>query len=249
MNRRQLLAATGAGALVGVGGCIDGSQESADGDATDSQDVVVENGAPPPRDEFPDRPDELDNESVLEYVGEHQRTVLVQNPYTGCEPQVAAEYEEGFYVGLEECDIITSEGDAAEVPVLYLVTETDTYRLELDVQEAVGAGFEDGGPHNLVLANFDDTEHDLSVELVHYDADGDSTVALDTTYTLGGERGVYLDAVPVSRSETDLRVELADGSEVSERLETTPNPAAEPFRAVYITPASELVIRELEFRP
>lgn len=230
MNRRELLVAGGTGALLGIVGCLD----------EDTDDRGVD--APlPKRDEFPDRPDELDTESVLEYVTEYERTVTEVPPLSDqCDAthvSDAVEYEEGIYVGLP-----------CKGQVLYLVTDAETHRIELDVSRADVPSAEDLAERHrtaIVLANFHDTARSPSVQL-SYDDDGETVPVLDDSYSLARESGIYLTDVTARFADYELRVDPEEGSAVHESVRVNRLPV-DLFRAICVTPDGDPVVREMAF--
>lgn len=181
MNRRNIVMTMGASAVLGIGGCLDEPRES-----------TLE-----PK-KYPALPERLTSDSVVDFVREHETVRFYnhirsneRNPESidaTCSAVLDRETESAFYV-LTHCGGSAAlEDGVAEYPSsAYGIT---TYRVtESRVQRVTASPAERRDGYLVLLANFDASEHDLSVVVTAATKSEDEPI-LEESQTLDSEGGV-----------------------------------------------------------
>lgn len=264
MNRRHVLA-SGIGVVVGISGCIDRFGGAATDDSDDERESGDEDHEPPDPKEFPDRPSELDPDSVEAYVDEYEQvyqhnshiTPATRGVNSTCSTVVDHEDDHGIYVSAA-CFVNhpteESEGGGPSFPALFLVTPDETVRIEPSTVDHDDPYLSDDqvplDAYGVWLSNFSDRQCDLSVELTHLD--GERATVLDETVTLDTESGVYVSSVAGIAGDYELHAELPSGDTTTKTLAVPDDTGRFPSRpdplyAVHVTPDEAVVSRGIHF--
>lgn len=215
MNRRNLLAVTGGGALTGLCGCLDRVQPV----NSDEEDYEVNLM------EYPDPPSSLTNESVVEFVEKYEEAHLHNDLLTedttdisiGCPAAIDLEIDHGFYV-LTICHGSTRSGDSVghlgPDPVFYHVTDGQFERVaerEIGRGESYGNGRRSSEVQGFRMVNFDNKDHEMQISLSHL-SDSSETLILEETYPLRSKSLFSISSVLATEGDFELEVTLEDGT-------------------------------------
>jgi hypothetical protein len=249
-DRRTVLRASGVALLGGLAGCLetgalDGSSES----PTDSPTLTPRGtpaatgtyaDAPSGPESYPDRPDELTRESVVEYVRtyEHARVTNLLH-----EPDVADLHVEctgvhdtaahGGHYALAHCTGYANyedglHADWGQRPALFFVAPTLTVRIEdledhyfhcsevfaADDSSENFAAVCEGGDAAYEAYNVHPEPQTLSVT-VAFLGDGGSETVLERTYEMGPAGGLRQGSVTYRKGTYRVTAALADGPEAT----------------------------------
>lgn len=244
------------------GGGVTGSDErretasAGDGDGGDrGEGETPDFGTVPEPKEFPELGDLDGTESKLQYVEDHEEVRLynewldsaTRNVDVDCTATLAVETGEELYAATS-CfrSQLRVEGDQTMIgegvapASLYLVTETETKRI--DTGEQGQAGLTD-----IWISNFDDSERSLSLR-VEFRSGDEPVVIHDETHEIAAESGIALRSVAGEYGTYELIGELEDGTETTHRLELSEDFSRAPFAAVHVSPDGSLEIADFDLQ-
>ncbi|OAQ53752.1 hypothetical protein HTG_05680 [Natrinema mahii] len=191
----------GASSVLGISGCYEESREP----------------APEPED-HPTPPEQLTSDSVVDFVRKYETATFhnhilsnEQNPESidaSCNAVFDREIESAFYV-LTRCGgSATLEDGIAEYPSsAYGIT---TYRVtENQVQRVTASPAERPDGYLVLLANFDDSERDVSVVMTSVTESDDETI-LEESLALDSEEGIEHRVESDEATEYELTVNRDD---------------------------------------
>lgn len=256
MNRRDLLALTGGGALIGLSGCL-GTVQPPDSNESEDEDE-------PDELEYPSHPDELTSQSVRDYIAEyeevhHHKSLQRYDWVTAkCDTdQVVINYEtdHGIYVSVFECRVSfgsggnggNGTGQGTSAPTLYLITEDDLTRIEPEKEEYddpyLSEDQKGGYTNGVWFSNFDDQHHHLTLRIDHQ-----SNTIFEESFDLEPDSGHHLSNVIGITDEYEFYTELENGPVERKKLKA-PNDRSPrlPMAGIIVTPDGTLLVNDIEF--
>jgi len=235
MDRRAVISAMGASALFGVSGCLDTEQDST-----------------PQMKDRPLPPENRTTDSVVAFVEEYESATFyneirstertAESISVSCNAVLDRETDTGFYV-LTRCggSATLRDGTAEYPPTAYGLT---TYRVtENDVQRVTASSLTAGDGYRLLLVNFDDSTHKLSVDMAPSSQSNDESIH-STSPQLGSEEAVGRRLETDGATEYELTVDLDTERQATFEGSTSGSPGL----GIYVT-ATEIDIGPLPSIP
>lgn len=218
--------------------------------------------------ERPEKPGNLTNESVAEFVKRTEYVRTYNRHREGmteigvdCEANVTERTDRGFYAVTACGGWASNEGvvaDFGSAPILYFVNETETVRVgrpesrHRTVNETYASDdpAENVNPPNqsaagLRVYNLADRTHDLSVTVTYLN-ESNPERALSTVYELEPASGVEQADVTVRRGTYRIEASLENGETVTFRWTVDGSRGYSwAETAIFVTPTGELLVVEL----
>ncbi|OVE83747.1 hypothetical protein [Natronolimnobius baerhuensis] len=243
MNRRKILAGIGSGVAVSLCGCLNRGTSS-------TREQAVE-----PK-EYPEIPDPLSSETVVDFASDYMEVELHNSRLTdettslglGCTSYLHRDTDEGFYV-LANCEgsqTYDHDGDESSSQLAFFsspifITAQTVVTVDRD-RSAVGRDPSDPAAtaHEFQLVNFDETAHEVAVEISRREEPApeavysetqsvDAETALTAEYDID-DPGVY-----------EYTITLEDGTDTTDEWEYAPGDQPVAI-SMYVSPERTLEV-------